>query len=304
MTQLSHIRIGTRKSQLALAQAELVRAQLATAFPGLAVAIVPLITSGDKNADRTLADIGGKALFTKELEEALLSDKVDIAVHSLKDMESVLPEGLAIAAVLEREDPHDALIAKDASSLAGLAIGARIGTSSPRRAAQLKIMRPDIQIVPMRGNVPTRIAKVRKGEVDATLLALAGLRRIGLQKEACEIMDTRHFLPAAGQGTIAIECVSGSKSEVMLQPLNHAVTMHATIAERSLLATLGGSCRTPIAAYARMQGTSLRLDTMLFTPDGAFHVKAMRIGAPEDAQKMGEDAAKELLAQGGKRCLA
>jgi hydroxymethylbilane synthase len=300
----STIRIGTRQSTLALKQAEMVKQKLLLAFPALNVTLVPLVTTGDRNTDRSLADIGGKGLFTKELEEGLLSGSLDIAVHSLKDMETHLRPGLTIAAVLERADPRDALLAPRAKTLANLPKNARIGTSSVRRAAQLKILRPDLEIIPFRGNITTRITKLKNGEVDATLLALAGLNRIGMEKEATEILDIHHFTPAAGQGVIAIECKEDNKIclDIVLS-LQHVETFQAITAERSLLATLDGSCRTPIGGYARFEGDKLRLDAMIAKADGSFYAKTTRIGSPDEAHIMGDDAAKELLAKGGSVCL-
>jgi hydroxymethylbilane synthase len=299
------IRIATRRSPLALAQAEMVRLKLATAFPDRSFELVPMLTTGDRNTDRSLADIGGKGLFTKELEEGLLGGSIDLAVHSLKDMETTLRPGLMLAAVLEREDPRDAFVSPHAASFAQLAQGASVGTSSMRRAAQMRILRPDLHIVPLRGNVATRLEKIRSGTADATLLALAGLKRIGMENAVAEILDTRRFIPAAGQGTIAIECCEDAAAmRDMLNALNHMASFHASLAERSVLATLDGSCRTPIAAYARMEGGQFQLDAMIAMPDGSFHVRTYRSAAPVDAVAMGKDAAEELLARGGKACLA
>ena len=300
----SIIRIGTRKSLLAVAQAQIVRQKLMDSYPGLAVELVTMLTSGDRNTDRSLADIGGKGLFTKELEESLENGSIDIAVHSLKDMETHLRPGMCIAAVLPREDPRDVLIAAPSMTIATLPPNAQVGTSSLRRAAQLKILRPDLQIVLFRGNVNTRLTKLKNGEADAILLALAGLRRIGMEKEATEILDTVRFIPAVGQGTIAIECKEGdAKLRDMLQPLHHIPTYHATLAERSLLATLDGSCRTPIGGYARMEQGQLVLDALIAKADGSLHIKTSRSGDAKDAVCMGEDAGRELLARGGNACL-
>jgi hydroxymethylbilane synthase len=294
------IRIGTRKSRLALVQAELLRAALTASFPHLSFDLVPMITTGDRNTKGSLADIGGKGLFTKELEEGLLEGNIHLAVHSLKDMETHLPPGLMIGAVLPREDPRDALVAKDGHTLASLPEGARVGTSSMRRAAQLIIARDDLAIVPFRGNVNTRLAKLKAGEVDATLLALAGLKRIGMQAEATEILDTSRFIPAAGQGTIAVECREDSSLRDMLRAISHGPTNHAMLAERAVLAAIDGSCRTPIGAYAHIQDGRLRLNTMVAKPDGTAHAQTSREGSVEDAEAMGRDAGLELLAHGGK----
>lgn len=295
------IRIGTRKSTLALKQAEILRQSLMNAFPHLAFELVPMLTSGDRNTDRSLADIGGKGLFTKELEEGLLSGRLDIAVHSLKDMETHLPQGLMIGAVLPRDDPRDALISATGMTLAQLPAGARVGTSSPRRTVQLKIARPDLEAVPFRGNVTTRITKLKNGEVDATLLALAGLRRIGMENEAAEILDTERFIPAAGQGTIAVECKQDNDAiRQMLKAIEDIHTHYATLTERSVLAAIDGSCRTPIGAYARIENGQIHLSTMVAKPDGSAHAYAARKGSVSDAVALGKDAGAELLARGSK----
>jgi len=300
----SPIRIATRQSLLALAQAELVKQRLLAAFPALSVELVPMLTTGDRSTSQSLADIGGKGLFTKELEECLDNGSVDIAVHSLKDMETHLRPGMTIAAVLERDDPRDVLIAAPGMTVLTLPRRARVGTSSMRRTAQLKIIRPDLQVVPFRGNVTTRLTKLKSGEADATLLALAGLKRIGMEQEATEILDTRHFIPAAGQGTIAIECQeSNAAIREMLMRIHHLPTYSAVLAERSLLATLDGSCRTPIGGYARFEDGQLRLSAMIAKADGSLYFTAERTGDAKDAVLMGQDAGNELLARGGKTCL-
>ena len=279
----SPIRIATRQSLLALAQAELVKQRLLAAFPALSVELVPMLTTGDRSTSQSLADIGGKGLFTKELEECLDNGSVDIAVHSLKDMETHLRPGMTVLTLPRR---------------------ARVGTSSMRRTAQLKIIRPDLQVVPFRGNVTTRLTKLKSGEADATLLALAGLKRIGMEQEATEILDTRHFIPAAGQGTIAIECQeSNAAIREMLMRIHHLPTYSAVLAERSLLATLDGSCRTPIGGYARFEDGQLRLSAMIAKADGSLYFTAERTGDAKDAVLMGQDAGNELLARGGKTCL-
>jgi hydroxymethylbilane synthase len=286
MPSLPPIRIGTRKSTLALAQAEILRQSLLAAFPGLAVELVPMLTTGDRNTDRALAHI-------------------DLAVHSLKDMETRLPQGLVIASVLPRDDPRDALVAKDARSFASLPRGARVGTSSPRRTAQLAIARPDLTIVPFRGNVTTRLSKIKGGEVDATLLALAGLKRIGLEREAAEILDTERFIPAAGQGIIAVECrEDNAAARGMLETIRHAPTHSVMLAERGVLAAIDGSCRTPIAAYAQIADGRLVLHAMAARPDGSAHARTTREGPPSDAAAMGKDAGNELLARGAKDWLS
>lgn len=299
-----HIRIATRKSPLAIVQAEIVRHKLVTAFPEIMADIIPMDTTGDDNVNLSLSEIGGKGLFTKELEEGLLNGKLDIAVHSLKDMETALPDGLIIAAMIEREDPRDALIAPYAKTVANLASGACVGTSSLRRAALLKIMRPDLKIVPLRGNVATRLRKLEVSGIDATMLAVAGLRRLDMEDRATEIFDTNSFIPAVGQGIIAIECRRNNEAVIeMLNTVNHYQTYIAGIAERSMLSTLDGSCRTPIAGYARFEESYLRIDALVSDKEGKKYVRAGRTGNADDAIAMGNDLALELLANGGKECL-
>ncbi len=304
MKDMPHIRVATRKSPLALAQAEIVRHKLLTIFEGIIVDIIPMSTTGDENMNLSLAEIGGKGLFTKELEEGLLSGRIDVAVHSLKDVETRLPQGLLIAAMLEREDPRDVLITRNAESLSTLAKGACVGTSSLRRAAQLKIKRPDLRIVPFRGNIATRLAKLESGVVDATMLALAGLKRLHMEHKATEILSVEDFIPAVGQGIIAIEC--HEKNTVlrdMLMHINHTPTFIAATCERSLLSTLDGSCRTPIAGYAELENGVLRIDALVANKNGVKHVRMSKTGDPEKAAEIGRETALEMLANGGKACL-
>jgi hydroxymethylbilane synthase len=262
-------RLGTRRSPLALAQAEEARARLIAAH-GLsaeAVELVPVTASGDKVLDRPLADIGGKALWTKELDAWLLAGEIDFAVHSAKDVETLRPAEIAIAAVLPRENVGDVLIG--AASIAALPHGARVGTSAPRRAAQLLNKRPDCQVVPYRGNVATRLAKLAAGEADATLLAAAGLNRLG-QGETGHPLDAEEWLPAPGQGAILIECRADDDAmREALAAIDHAESRAAVEAERALLSALGGNCHSPIAALTRHEGGMLVLRAALFSPDGA-----------------------------------
>lgn len=304
MTEKSILRIGTRKSPLAMKQAEMVRGELLKAFPALQVELVPMMTTGDMRTDRALSEIGGKGLFTKELEESLADGRVDMAVHSLKDMETKIREGMVLAAMLLREDARDALIAPGSKTIANLHKGSRIGTSSLRRMAQIKLIRPDIEIVPLRGNVQTRLDKLARGEADATLLAVAGLVRLGLEHVITERLNGDDFIPAVGQGIIGIECRADDEEMVsMLKVLNHVPTWGAGLAERSLLAKLDGSCRTPIAAHAEIEGGVLHLRAFVAKPDGTHPVRGERRGAVEDAQKIGNDLAKEMLANGARKCL-
>ena len=298
------VRIGSRGSPLALAQAELVRGRLADAWPELgvrgAVTVEVIKTTGDRLTDRPLADAGGKGLFTKEIEEALLAGTVDLAVHSMKDMPTVIPAGLEVPCFLAREDPRDVLIAK-VGGLSELAAGARVGTSSLRRKAQLLARRGDLQVVEFRGNVDTRLRKFERGEVQATVLALAGLRRLGLEHKATAILDTADMLPAVAQGAIGLEIrVGDARMQDLIKPLHHPPTGVAVAAERGVLERLDGSCRTPIAALAvgRTFGR-LRLDALVARPDGSRLIRTAREGAEADAAEMGRDAGEELRREAG-----
>jgi hydroxymethylbilane synthase len=270
--QAKRLRIGTRGSPLALIQAAMVRDGLALAHPVRPVAeIVPIRTTGDRVQDRKLEEIGGKGLFTKEIEEALLDGRIDLAVHSMKDMPTFLPAGLAIGCLLAREDPRDALFSPHATSIAGLPKGCRVGTSSLRRQAQILALRPDLQVATLRGNVGTRLAKLAAGEVDATVLALAGLRRLGLADKATAILSTEEMLPAVAQGAIGVEIRAGDgRAEDALAPLHDHATALAVGAERACLAVLDGSCHTPIAVLAEHEsGGRLRLRALIALPDGS-----------------------------------
>ncbi len=293
------LRIGSRGSALALAQTRLAIARLASIAPQLPQPeIVTIKTTGDRVQDRPLAEIGGKGLFAKEIEIALLAGELDFAVHSLKDLETSLPHGLTIAAVLPRADPRDALIAPGIKSLADLPQGGAVATGSVRRAAQLRALRPDLAIAPLRGNVDTRLAKVRAGAVAATVLAMAGLARLQLNVPEAVPLDPDLMLPAAGQGLIALECRADDAAIVeLLARIGDAAAMPALTAERALLAGLGGSCKTPIAALAEPHGDGLRLRAMVARADGRLIVRAERTGAVADAAALGRDAADELKAR-------
>ena len=262
------LRIGTRRSPLALAQAEMAMAAIKAAhnLPDDAVVLVPMLATGDKIQDRPLAEIGGKALWTKELERALLDDQIDIAVHSMKDVETVRADIFDISAMLPRADVRDRLIG--AASLDDLKHGARVGTSSPRRAAQLQRARPDVEIVPLRGNVATRLAHIENGHADATLLAAAGLDRLGMANVGAPL-PLSQFLPAASQGAVGIDRLT-SRSELVpfLAAINDVDTFVAVNAERALLEALGGNCHSPIAALAQVEGAQIRLKGEVFTADG------------------------------------
>ncbi|MBW0005990.1 MAG: hydroxymethylbilane synthase [Hyphomicrobiales bacterium] len=294
------LRLGTRGSPLALAQAHELRRRLAEAGPVAAeqVEIVVIRTSGDRITDRSLAEAGGKGLFTKELDEALLDRRIDIAVHSAKDLPTLIPPGIAIAGYLPREDARDALIAPRFGGLDKLPAGALIGTASVRREAQLKRWRPDIEIRLMRGNVDTRLRKLAEGECDATLLALAGLKRLGRENEATEILDIARFIPAVGQGAIAITTRTEDERLVSrLAPVLDKPTERALAAERAFLNKLDGSCRTPIAGHAVLAGGRLRFCGLALKQNGTNGVEVSREGAAEEAEQLGADAAGELLAR-------
>jgi hydroxymethylbilane synthase len=304
------LRIGTRGSPLALAQAELTKAALLAAHPTLkaeGVEIVPIKTTGDKVQDRTLSEIGGKGLFTKEIEEALLDGRIDLAVHSMKDMPTFLPDGLTIAAMLEREDPRDVLISPVADTIESLPKGAVVGTASLRRQAQVLALRPDLKVQPLRGNVGTRLDKLARGEAAATLLALAGLKRLGRVDAATAILSTEQFLPAVAQGAIGIEIREGdARIMALVGPIDHVPTTIAVTAERACLAVLDGSCRTPIAAHAEIFGTALRLRGLVALPDGSESHRAEDTGNAtlEGAAALGRAVGERLKALAGPNFLA
>ena len=284
---------------MALVQARIVRDRLATAHAELAapgaLEIVVVRTTGDRVQDRPLHEIGGKGLFTKEIEEALIAGTVDIAVHSMKDVATWLPAGLEIACLLPRDDPRDAFLSHKAKTLRELPHGAVLGTASPRRAAQALNLRPDLRIVPIRGNAGTRIRKLAAGECDATLLSLAGLRRIKEDGAITAILSTDEMLPAVAQGAIGIECrADDAAARRRLAPLNDQATACCIAAERALLAALDGSCRTPIAALAEIHDGMLSLRGMVISPDGAQCHRVTRQGAVGDAVALGSDAGAEL----------
>ncbi len=301
----ARIRIGTRKSRLAVAQAMEVKNRLLGAFPFLnqeQIELVKMETTGDRIQNRHLADIGGKGLFTKEIEEALTGGRVDIAVHSMKDMPDTLPPGMVIPCILEREDPRDAFISLRVRSLAELPQGAVLGTSSVRRQSQILKMRPDLKIVPFRGNVNTRLEKLARGEVDATLLAVAGLKRLDMAQAITEAISTEKMLPAVAQGAIGVECLESNHHILqVLAVINHPDSFTQVAAERGFLKELGGSCATPIAGLAEFteKGT-LHFQGLVASTDGAVFYRVEREGAPEDAERMGRDAGAEVKAKAGK----
>jgi hydroxymethylbilane synthase len=295
---MNAVRIGTRGSPLALAQANMTRNLLIGA--GLAeadaVEIVVIRTSGDRIQDRSLADIGGKGLFTKEIEEALIDGRIDLAVHSLKDLPAWMPDGLGLAAVLPREDPRDALLSPIANSIDDLPPGAKVGTSSPRRQALLRAQRPDLEIVEFRGNVGTRLAKLEAGEVHATMLAVAGIKRLGLEV-AYHPVDPVIMLPAACQGAIGLETrMDDARARALCEAIGDSATLIAVTAERAFLAMLDGSCRTPIAALATLSGGRLAFDGLAASPTGSVVVRQQDEGDARDAASLGEAVARRIKA--------
>ena len=299
------IRIATRKSTLALWQANFVADALA-ALPNVTqVDLVPLTTRGDEVLDRSLQKIGGKGLFIKELEVAMEAGDADIAVHSMKDVPADMPQGFCIAAVLERANPADALVGK---SLADLKQGARIGSSSLRRQAQLLALRPDIRVEPLRGNVNTRLKKLEDGEYDAIVLACAGLERLGLESKISETFLPEQMLPAAAQGVIGIEC-SNDRTELLqvLSTLNHETTATTTTAERAVAAHLNADCQSPVATFGVIKGSTLSLEAMVASPDGRTIIREQVSGSIDEPELLGANLASklqhmgagELLAQGG-----
>ena len=294
------LRIGTRGSPMALRQAALVRDRLIAAHPDLAAEVVTIRTTGDRVQDRRLAEIGGKGLFTKEIEEALFAGRVDLAVHSLKDVETWIPEGLEIACVLPRDDPRDVFLSQTVARLAALPKGARVGTSSLRRQAQLLRRRLDIEVMPMRGNVDTRLRKLAAGEVDATVLALCGLQRLGETEHVTEILPREVMLPAVGQGALAIECRAGQAwLRSLLEPLHDHGTAACVTAERAMLAALDGSCRTPIAGLAEIADGRLILEGLLLKADGSAEIRAKPSGDPAQAEMLGTELGRELRRRAG-----
>lgn len=298
--------IGTRGSPLALWQAEHVRAGLVAAHGGELVPSLSVITTtGDRIKDKPLRDFGGKGLFTKEIDEALLEGRVDIAVHSMKDLPTELPAGLAIAAVLKRADPRDAFISRTVLSLAALPPGAVVGTSSLRRQAQVKRARPDLTVVDLRGNVETRLAKLDAGEADATLLAKAGLDRLGLASEATDILSTEEMLPAVAQGAIGVMArADDARTQALLAPLNDAASATAVACERVFLATLDGSCKTPIAGLAEIAGGAIRFRGLIITPDGSEWHGVEIDGPLQDAERIGRAAGEAVLSRAGPEFMA
>jgi len=298
---LNKIRIATRKSQLALWQAEFVAEGLRQLHPGLEVELVTMTSKGDRILDAPLAKVGGKGLFIKELEEAILRGEADIAVHSMKDVpvESEIPQGLHVSAICVREDPRDAFVSNDYDSFEALPQGARVGTSSLRRQCQLLARRPDLEIRFLRGNVNTRLSKLDAGEYDAIILAAAGLKRLEMANRITEVLGIDVCLPAVGQGAVGIECrVDDPEVNALIAPLNHPDTALRVRAERAMNARLKGGCQVPIAGYAELEHGVLLLRGLVGRPDGSEVVRGDIAGPPENAEELGSVLGEDLLARG------
>jgi len=301
---LERIRIATRKSQLALWQAEFVAKSLQACHPGLDVELVTMTTQGDRVLDSPLAKIGGKGLFVKELEQSMLRNESDIAVHSMKDVPVELPEGLHIPVILEREDPRDAFVSNDFNSLDELPQGAIVGTSSLRRRCQLAEIRPDLDIRDLRGNVNTRLAKLDQGDYAAIILAAAGLRRLEMPERIREPLSAQVMLPAIAQGAIGVECRQGdSDVESLLTPLNHINTQIRVLAERGMNARLQGGCQVPIGGYAEIEKDIIIVRGLVGRPDGTEMVHGVISGRPEDAAELGDVLGQDLLSRGAAEIL-
>ena len=300
----STIRIATRKSPLALWQAHFVQSRLQQLYPHLQVELLPMSTKGDKILDSPLAKVGGKGLFVKELEQAILAGDADIAVHSMKDVPVEFPEGLGLTIICERDDPRDAFVSSRFPSLAELPAGSRVGTSSLRRQCQLRASRPDLQILDLRGNVNSRLAKLDGGEYDAILLAAAGLKRLGLQERITTLLPPEQSLPANGQGAVGIECrLDDDELLTLLAPLEHLPTRQRVLAERAMNRALQGGCQVPIGAYAELEGDQLWLRGLVGSPDGRQILHAECRGAASEPEALGQALADQLLAQGAARLL-
>jgi len=302
----SELTIATRGSELALWQAHHVRDRLQAASPGLRVELLVLKTQGDKILDVPLAKIGGKALFVKEIEQALLDRRADVAVHSMKDVPAQLAPGLHMAAISEREDPRDAFLSRAGVTLADLPAGSVVGTSSMRRQCQILHYRPDVEIAMLRGNVPTRLRKLDDGDFDAIVLAAAGLKRLGFGERITQVLEPTLSLPAVGQGALGIETRADDPdvSALVHRALNHERDAHRVIAERAFLDRLEGGCQTPLAAHADYEGGELRISALIGRPDGSELIRGERQGAPGNAAAMGIELADELLGRGGAGILA
>jgi hydroxymethylbilane synthase len=291
--------IGTRGSKLALTQTEMVRQALLAVHPGLEIAVERITTKGDVLLDRPLSAIGDKGLFVAEIEQALREERVDLAVHSSKDLPSELPPDMALGALLPREDPRDVLVSRDGATLDSLPQGARVGTSSLRRTCQLLHARSDLQIQNLRGNVDTRLRKLHEGQYDAIVLAAAGLHRLGLRQERVEYLDPAVMLPAVAQGAMGVEIRAGDeRTAALLQPLDDPATRVAVTAERAFLARVGGGCQVPVGAYAELEGETIRLSGMIGARDGQV-VRGQLAGRITEPKRLGGRLAQVLLDAGG-----
>jgi hydroxymethylbilane synthase len=300
----STLRIATRQSRLALWQADHVAAQLRLAHPGLEVVLVPMTTQGDRILDRSLAEVGGKGLFIKELEVAMSEHRADIAVHSMKDVPGDLPDGMELAAMLPRADPRDAFVSLRHVSFDALPRGARVGTSSLRRQCQLKAARPDLDIVALRGNVDTRLQKLQDGGFDAIILAAAGLIRLGLADRITGYLDVDRSLPAVGQGIIGIECRSDDARSIdLLQSLNDETSRQCCEAERAFAQRLQGSCQSPIGAFAQIHGDDLTLRGVVGAPDGSAVFRGSITGQTTHRRALGNELAEQMLKDGAQALL-
>jgi len=298
------LRIGTRGSQLALFQANWVKDQLVRTHPDLKVTLIKIKTTGDKIQDAPLAKIGGKGVFVKEIEEALIQERVDLAVHSIKDVPTEFPTGLHLSVITKREDPRDVLISRDGKTLKDLPHGAKIGTSSLRRQAQLLHFRSDFELIPLRGNLDTRLKKLKAMNLDGIVLALAGVKRLGLKEKITEIIPTDISLPAIGQGALGIETrMDGEEVESQIRFLNDQDSSIPITAERAFLKKLEGGCQVPIAAYARTIGATLQIDGLVGTIDGKRLIRHHMEGPAEKAESLGTELAEILLGKGAKEIL-
>lgn len=298
------IRVGTRESPLALRQAAFVADRLREVVPDRAVELVPMKTSGDRLAQVSLGDLGGKGLFVKELEEALLEGRVDLAVHSLKDLPATLPDALCLAAFPPRADPRDVLVSRTGGGISDLPGGAAVGTSSLRRRALLLSLRPDLKIEMIRGNVDTRLRKLSDGVYDAIVIAAAGLQRLGLELENARPLDPDQFIPAVGQGILAVEARANDRRLLeLLRPLDHPETRRQAEAERAFLRHLGASCHTPVAGHARLVNGELILTGLVASPDGRHVLRGQTTGVPTNAELIGQKLAEELMARGARAIL-
>lgn len=301
----THVRIGTRGSQLALWQANYIKDRIETAFPDKTVEIITIKTTGDRITDRPLAAVGGKGLFVKEIEAALLEERVDLAVHSMKDMPGELPKGLVIGVIPERENPYDVLISRDHKVLAEYAKGAKIGTSSLRRGSQLKHARPDLEIASIRGNLDTRLRKLKEGEYDAIVLAAAGLRRLGQADEISEYLTDATMVPAVGQGALCIESrETDPEMEEIMAALDHGPTRVCVEGERAFLRKIEGSCHIPVACFGKITDDGrVLLTAVVASEDGREVIRESMTAGTGEVEAMGQKLAEQLLANGGKRIL-